>query len=75
MTGLIQLNSNITDVDDQEDDKYDDNDFYVGIKMSKMCDVKRLVEERLHCSKARGTKGDSDAKPWIYSVVCVCSCV
>lgn len=74
MTVLIQLNSDITDSDDQDDDEYDDDDDYFGSKMSKTCDVKRSVEQRLHCSKARGTKGDSDTKLWIYSV-CVCTCV
>lgn len=74
MTVLIQLNSDITDIDDQEDDEYDDDDGCVGSKMSKMFDIKRSVEQQLHCSKARGPKGDSDTKPWIYSV-CVCTCV
>lgn len=73
-TVSIQLNSDITDIDDQEDDEYDDNDDYFGSKMSKMFDIKTSVQQRLHCSKARGTKGDSDTKPWIYSV-CVYLCV
>lgn len=73
MTVLIQLNSD-TDEDGQEDDEYDGDGDCVGKEMSKMGDRKRSVEQRLHCSKARGTDGGSDTKPWIYTV-CVCTCV
>lgn len=71
MMVLIQLRSDITDIDGQEDDEYDDGDNFVVSKTSKMFDMKRSVEQRLHCSKAGGTNGDGDTKPWIYSI-CVC---
>lgn len=45
MTVLIQLNSDTTDEDDQEDDEYDGDDDCVGREMSKMGDGKRSVEQ------------------------------